>query len=84
MTMMWKLVKCINRDYLEDDTYNFEIGELYEADIEYYSVKSWSGNIHYYYPIEYWFEEYNPNKIELFIRKFKMFLKWKEKKKKKN
>ena len=33
MAMMWKLVRCINRDYLEDDLYNFEIGELYEADI---------------------------------------------------
>ena len=52
MAMMWKLVRCINRDYLEDDLYNFEIGELYEADIEYYSVKSWSGNVYYYYPIE--------------------------------
>ena len=83
MAMMWKLVRCINRDYLEDDSYNFEIGELYEADIEYYSVKSWSDNVYYYYPIKEWFEEYNPTKIELFIRKLKMFLKWKEKKKKK-
>ena len=83
MAMMWKLVRCINRDYLEDDLYNFEIGELYEADIEYYSVKSWSGTVYYYYPIEEWFEEYNPTKTELFIRKLKMFLKWKEKKKKK-
>ena len=84
MAMMWKLVRCINRDYLEDDLYNFEIGELYEADIEYYSVKSWSGNVYYYYPIEEWFEEYNPSKMELFIRKFKMLLKWKAKKIKKN
>ena len=73
MAMMWKLVRCINRDYLEDDLYNFEIGELYEADIEYYSVKSWSGNVYYYYPIEEWFEEYNPTKTELFIHKLKIF-----------
>ena len=83
MTRMWKFVRCISRDYLEDDIYNFEEGELYEADIEYYSVKSWSDNVYYYYPIEEWFEEYNPTKIELFIRKLKMFLIWKEKKKKK-
>ena len=30
MAMMWKFVRCISRDYLEDDIYNSEEDEYYD------------------------------------------------------